>query len=218
MYRGSQFERFWAECRGTRIHPQDAPFFQASGQLATPNRLPARFETSQYGPWPFDGPLDSARVIICLANARYSPADAQHATLIEQQRTGREPLPWPWARFYEQNIARPIGLPLDELRTQVAVLNVCPYPSTWMEEPELRLAAGLPSVWQAQKYVREVLLPRAEAGRLFLVFRRKHRLWGVHEGFAARTISIVRQPTISARLPADIGARIREWLGAGAKA
>lgn len=81
-----------------------------------------------------------------------------------------------------------------------------------MEEPELRLASGLPSVWKAQKYVREVLLPKAAGGRLFLVFRRKHRLWGVHEGFEASTIAVVRQPSISARLPNALGQRIREWL------
>lgn len=129
MYCGSDFEQFWSECRGRRIHPQDEPFFRANQQLIGTRAQAARFVTA-YGPWPFDGPLDSAKVVICLANSRYDPVDVAHAGLIDRQRSGQEPLPTPWLPFYRQNIADPIGLPMAQLRTQVAVLNICPYPSS----------------------------------------------------------------------------------------
>ncbi|WP_143762880.1 hypothetical protein [Ramlibacter tataouinensis] len=188
------------------------PFFEAEKRLAANGRRAASFETSQYGPWPFDGPLDQAKVVICLGNPRYSPADAQHAALMERQRSGQEPLPKPWDSFYGPNIARPIDMKLDDLRRKVCVLNVCPYPSRRMEDTEVRFAAGLPSIWAAQKFLREVLLPRAESGELLLVLRRKHQLWGVHEGFAAPNIALVREPAISARLTDELGKRIKHWL------
>jgi hypothetical protein len=77
---------------------------------------------------------------------------------------------------------------------------------------EQRRAAGLPSVWQAQKYLREVLIPRAQTGNIYLVFMRKHFLWGITEGLTSPTLKVVRGRELQGSLPTDVGQEIHEWL------
>jgi hypothetical protein len=103
---------------------------------------------------------------------------------------------------------------MDGLRSLVSLFNVCPYASANMEGAELRLAAGLPSIWAAQKHLREVLLPLAVKDEIFIVIGRKHQLWGVHEGFNSPNIVVTRENAISGRISNELGARIRQWLGA----
>lgn len=179
-YLGSAFHKFWSRCGDESIHPEDEPYFAYEKKHGC--RGSCDFVTDDYGPWPFDGPLQSAKVVVCYANPLYSIGDKSHQGLIARQRSGVEPLPEPWYGFYRPRIAKPIGLEIEELVGDVAVFNVCPYPSISMPERAIRFAAGLPSVWAAQKHFREVLLPKAREGKIFLVIARKHMLWGVHEG------------------------------------
>ena len=165
---------------------------------------------SDYGPWPFDGPLETARIVVCYANPLYSIEDKKHQKLIVQQRSGLEPLPEPWHHYYRPRIAKPMGVKVEDIVNDVAVLNVCPYPSTTMPDRAVRFAAGLPSVWAAQKHLREVLIPKARAGKIFLVVARKHMLWGVNDGIASGNIACVRNRYGS--LEEDLGARIQKWL------
>jgi hypothetical protein len=69
-------------------------------------------------------------VVICLANPRYEEgSDASKLNqLIISLRSGEEALPSEFDYYY-QRITKPIGVPLERLRTQVAVFNVCPYAS-----------------------------------------------------------------------------------------
>jgi hypothetical protein len=78
-----------------------------------------------------------------------------------------------------------------------------------MNDKEVRLAAGLPSVWAAQKHLREVLIPNARSGQIFLVVARKHQLWGVIEGCECETFKIARN---RAGHLANIGVEIGHWL------
>jgi len=102
-----------------------------------------------------------------------------------------------------------IGLPMEKARKVVAIFNVCPYWSEEMGDREVRLAAGLPSVWAAQKHLREVLIKQALDGEIFLVVARKHQLWGVVEGLDCETLRLVRNRTGSL---ATIGSEIGDWL------
>lgn len=79
-----------------------------------------------------------------------------------------------------------------------------------MPDRAIRFAAGLPSVWAAQMHLRQVLIPKALAGDIFLVMARKHQLWGVTEGFGSPNIAFSRN--IGGHLGPVLGAKIRDWL------
>lgn len=202
MYLGTEFHRYWARCNG-KTHPDDEIYLQQSPF------------SNDHLPCPFDGPLENAKVVICLANPNYPDEDGktdEFNRLIQEQRSGEEDLPEAWDYYYEPRIAGPINVEMQQLRAVVAVFNVCPYASKNMNGIEQRRAAGLPSVWQAQKYLREVLIPRAQTGNIYLVFMRKHFLWGITEGLTSPTLKVVRGRELRGSLPTDVGQEIHEWL------
>jgi hypothetical protein len=95
MYLGSEFHQFWSRCESRQIHPDDEPFFKFDGKKDAEHRLAGEYKTDDYGPWPFDGPIDTAKVVVCYANPLYLKADNIYADLIFRQRSGVEPLPEP---------------------------------------------------------------------------------------------------------------------------
>ena len=202
MYLGSDFHRFWARCgRSDKVHPDDLPHL---------SKVPGLF-TDKNPPCPFDGPLERARVVVCLANPNYP--EGEFSDLILDQRSGEDPLPEEWCYYYKRRIAKPIGLPMETLRTLVSVFNVCPYASQEMDDKAQRVVAGLPSVWQAQAYLRQVLIPRAQTGNIFLVILRKHRLWGVTASEpASPNLQIMRGSERSGAITTAVGEDIRRWL------
>lgn len=207
-YVGSNFQAYWEQCGDSRIHPADKPFFEFD--RANGCKLSCDFVTADYGPWPFDGPLDTAKVVVCFANPLYSVTDIQYRDIITGQRAGDKGLPEEWDWYYQPRIGAALGMPIEQIRHCVSVFNVCPYPSIAMGDRAVRFAAGLPSVWAAQKHLREVLIPKALAGELFLVMARKHQLWGVIEGFDSPNIAFSRN--IGGHLGPKLGSSIRRWL------
>ena len=202
MYLGTDFHRFWAKAGLHEIHPDDVP------------HLSNNPFTKEVLPCPFDGPLETARVVICLANPNYQKV-WDKASLNEQllaMRTGEEKLPDLFEDFYRR-ITGPIDMPEDSRRRLVAVLNVCPYASASMGQRVIRVAAGLPSVWQAQQYLRDVLIPRAQTGNIYLVLMRKHQLWGITKGVElAGNLRVVQGREINGVMSRTLGGEIRNWL------
>jgi hypothetical protein len=202
MYLGSEFHRYWARCGDLEKHPDDVPCLDETHFI------------SGVRPCPFDGPLDQAKVIICLANPWYpEPRDSESLNkLILSMRSGEEPLPKTFDEFY-QRIFGPIGISIERLRSVVAVFNVCPYASETMQAEAIRNASGLASVWQAQKYLREVLIPRAQTGNIYLILIRKLQLWGVttHVANDGR-LRVIPRHAINGVMPADLGEEINKWL------
>lgn len=209
-YLGSSLHEFWSKCGDNHIHPEDQPFFTQDDENKV-TKLATAYQTKNYGPWPFDGPLDKALVVICYANPLFSINDIQYEKLIKAQRSGIEELPRQWDEYYQPRIGTALKLPMEKLRQHISIFNVCPYPSISMEGPAVRFASGLPSVWAAQKHLREVLIPKAMNEQIFLVLARKHQLWGVIEGFKSDNIAFSRNR--SGTLGQNLGGRIREWLG-----
>ena len=204
MYLGTEFHRYWARCGHRDIHPDDANYLEVGSSPFNHKLLPC----------PFDGPLGKAKVVICLAN----PSDGYTADTVTvnksvvEMRSGEEPLPSIFDKFY-QPIFRPIGIPLDELRSMVAVFNVCPYTSARMNAATERKAAGLPSVWQAQKYLREVLIPRAQTGNIHLILIRKFQLWGITQGAEEEGgFRVIPDRAIGAVIASQHGKEIQGWL------
>ena len=204
MYLGSDFHRFWARCGQNKIHPDDAAYLAEGDSPFNHMLLPC----------PFDGPLDKARVVICLSNPSdgYTQEVEEVNSVVLDMRSGEEPLPTIFDNFY-RGISKPICKPLDELRSKVAVFNVCPYSSKELNAKAVRKSLGLPSVWQAQQYLREVLIPRAQTGNIYLILIRKLSLWGVTEGVEkAGGLHVIRGRAINGVMPENVGKEIGQWL------
>lgn len=196
--------QFWSRLPpGEHIHPEDKPFLAFNKEHT--------FRTEHRPPGPYDGPLALAKVVVCYANPGLDYEDINWTDEITRQLTGREDLPDipGWREWYWRRLRR-IGLPFDETRKLVAIFNVCPYTSKEMAARDIRVAAGLPSVWAAQKHLHEVLIPKALKGDLFLVIARKHQLWGVVEGFDCRNIRFIRN--LGGYLGEELSAEIGSWL------
>ncbi len=211
MYTTTSFHEFWLRCRELNVHPDDRQFLQDMQKARGKNHRPASFEFT-FPPCPFDGPLDKATIVICLANPSYDNLDGDIKQLIMSQRDGRRPLPKEWDKWYRGKLAEPLALTMDEIRDKVAVLNVCAYESRSMETPEINHAAGLPSVWAAQKYLRETLIPKALSKQIHLVVLRKHQLWGITEGWNSSHLHVVRGVERSGRIPGGLGKILKMWL------
>lgn len=202
MYLGSDFHRYWARCGRQDKHPDDAAYLQDSPFF------------HGVRPCPFDGPLDRAKVVICLANPSYGKVrDAEKLNqLVMSLRSGEEALPDEFDVFYRR-ITKSMGVSLGRLRHLVAILNVCPYASASMSDTAIRKAAGLPSVWQAQKFLREVLIPRAQTGNIYLILIRKLQLWGITQSLELDgNLRVVPDRAINGVMPVKLGTEIHEWL------
>ncbi len=202
MYLGSDFHRYWARCGDLEIHPDDAAYLDREHFLAGVR------------PCPFDGPLEQARLVICLANPCYpEPRDTTSLNeLIVTMRSGEEPLPEMFDLFYRR-IFKPIGISVSELRSLASVFNVCPYPSNLLQDRAIRNASGLPSVWEAQKYLRDVLIPRAQTGNIYLILIRKLQLWGVTQpSTKSGKLRVIPNRAINGVMPSQLGEEILEWL------
>lgn len=203
MYLGSDFHRYWARCGKKGIHPDDATVLGNASPF-NHNLLPC----------PFDGPLEKAKVVICLANPSdgYVQSTSELNKLVMDMRSGDEPLPKEFDDYYKK-ITNPIGIQLEELRPVVAIFNVCPYWSETMPDTVIRKASGLPSVWQAQKYLREVLIPRAQTGNIYVILIRKLQLWGVTKGAEEQGgFRVIPNLARGGVMPHALGKDIQKWL------
>ncbi|WP_310647066.1 hypothetical protein [Limnohabitans sp.] len=70
MYLGTEFHRYWAECGDALIHPRDQSYFE--NNKTKQSKEACDFVTSDYGPWSFDGPMETAKIVVCYANPAYS--------------------------------------------------------------------------------------------------------------------------------------------------
>ena len=209
-YLGSAFHEFWERCGHAPVHPDDKALLSLEKARGR-HKKPAAFEL-EFRPCPFDGPLETARLVICLANPKYTGLQGDINQLILAQREGTAPLPQEWDDWYAPRIAKRLKLSMNAVRHLVSVLNVCPYASPNMDGAETSHAAGLPSVWAAQKHVREVLIPRALQGEIHLVFLRKHELWGITEGWESNHIHVVRGRELDGMIPDTLATELGRWL------
>jgi hypothetical protein len=204
MYLGTEFHRYWARCGRREIHPDDEDYLQRDCSPFNHKLLPC----------PFDGPLEKAKVVICLSNPSDGYAeDVEYVNgLVSEMRSGEEPLPSIFDTFYK-GICKPIRVSMTDLRSKVAVFNVCPYSSRELSDVGIRKSLGLPSVWQAQKYLREVLIPRAQTGNIHLILIRKLSVWGVTEGLEkVGGLHVIRGRARNGLMPEDVGQEISRWL------
>ena len=168
------------------VHTEDRPFLNAKineqNQQKKTTKLSFKFDGRIPSPW--DGNLKKAKIVICYANPASDENDKDHKDIMLKQLSGNAPLPTEidaWKKWYEDKKFDRLGE--FEGSNEISVFNLCPYASENMSDVNWRVASGLPSVWMAQKHLREVLIPKAIDGEIFLVIARAHRFWGVpYEG------------------------------------
>jgi len=168
------------------VHTEDRPFLNAKineqNQQKKTTKLSFKFDGRIPSPW--DGNLKKAKIVICYANPASDENDKDHKDIMLKQLSGNAPLPTEidaWKKWYEDKKFDRLGE--FEGSNEISVFNLCPYASENMSDVNWRVASGLPSVWMAQKHLREVLIPKALKGKIFLVIARAHRFWGVpYEG------------------------------------
>jgi hypothetical protein len=82
-----------------------------------------------------------------------------------------------------------------------------------MPDNAIKKAAGLPSVWQAQKFLREVLIPRAQTGNIYVLLIRKLQLWGITQSVGEDgNLRVIKNLAMNGVMPKILGQEIREWL------
>ncbi len=160
-------------------------------------------------PTPFVGCLDSARVFVLLLNPGFSPlnyfaeyqvpggremhldciaqngaSDRRGFHLLSPEASWRGGFRY-WhgklskqARELAQRTDMSLVNAFDHIRQNLAVIELVPYHSATFGLPQ-RIMSQLRSVQLAQKYVREVIVPKAERGDAAVLVTRKAKLWGV---------------------------------------
>lgn len=175
-------------------------------------------------PGPMLGPLQTAKVVICYGNPfedmsalpkqpRWWQDETSHQ-LARQQLTGNVSFPLelsPWAKWFLSRVRR-LGLSEGEAAQSIAVLNLVPYASAALADSIAKVAMALPSVWAAQKCLREELLPRARAGEIFLIVARKHAWWGVNEATQTNNPNVRIQRNIGGHLGQNLAADVARWM------
>lgn len=92
MYFGADFHSYLARGGRNEIHPDDVAYLAKDDSPFKHKILPC----------PFDGPLDKAKLIICLSNPSdgYTKDVKQLNKLVMEMRSGEESLPHIFDNFY----------------------------------------------------------------------------------------------------------------------
>ena len=160
------------------VHKEDLSFLKP--KMSEERGAQLSFDFKGRIPSPWDGNLKSAKIVICYANPVSDVNDGNNKEKMLEQLSGSAPLPTDidaWNDWYQQKKFERLGE--FENSDKISVFNICPYASVSMSDINWRVALCLPSIWWAQKHLREELIPRALKGEIFLVIARAHQRWGM---------------------------------------
>jgi hypothetical protein len=149
-------------------------------------------------PNPFFGPLKTASVVLLYLSPGYRSEDAELAQraathrYFENQRTGKTPLPtiddykptWDW---WKRKTGQ-FGLEIEDIRQNVAVLNICAYRSE--KFTDWGMLSSLPSSRASVDWAQATLFPDAESGRRVVICLRAAQYWGLSRKGAKYGISL----------------------------
>jgi hypothetical protein len=177
-WQDSNLTRLEESCFEQDVHKEDLPFLTA--KMAEEKGAKLSFDFKGRIPSPWDGNLKSAKIVICYANPLSDVDDVNNKAKMLKQLSGSASLPTDiraWNDWYEEKKFGRLGAFKNS--NTISVFNVCPYASENMSDINWRVASCLPSVWWAQKHLREVLIPMALDKEIFLVIARAHKYWGI---------------------------------------
>ncbi|MDB0051778.1 hypothetical protein N9F57_02715 [Gammaproteobacteria bacterium] len=163
------------------VHKDDKRFISAKIEEEEKKKANISFQFNGRVPSPWDGNLREAKIVICYANPASNDDHLVHRELMLEQLSGNAPLPTDipeWKDWYENKKFSTLQENFDR-SDEICVFNLCPYASLNMSDVNWRVASCLPSIWWAQKHLREVLIPDALNEKIFLVIARAHQRWGI---------------------------------------
>jgi hypothetical protein len=172
--------KFWAEIEaGAMKHPADAAVLARVDHGLDLKCLPAAFA----------GPLRTAPIVLLYLSFGLHEMDRVEARSDEgrarymRMRKGYEPLPGPDEHLtghrWWSSRTRAFG-DWEDLRDQVAVLNICAYHSRTFRD--YGLLAALPSSRVSLGWAQSVLFRQAEAGERVVICLRASKYWGLKAG------------------------------------
>lgn len=152
-------------------------------------------------PGPFFGPLKNAKIVLCYANPSRDSKTSEvinssdHLNQLFEQLDGLQPYPHKipgWDSWF-----RPVANSLFDgdviaASNNISVFNLVPYASTNMDRVKT-FANCLPSVWAAQDYLRNTLIPKALQGDILLVMCRSSQLWGLRTPFGSEKNIVINR-------------------------
>jgi hypothetical protein len=204
--------KFWNGLAGdVRVHPEDALVLSQINHSYNLTCLPG----------PYRGPLKGkAKVVLLFANPGLTQQDIEHASQPEaweyyqNMRSGEHPLPSEQehqsAHSWLSQIAKQFGLCYDQVRRELATLNLSAYKSERLDRQTL---IAIPSCRVTLDWAQSTLFRRARAKEVVVVCMRSHSSWGLKpdgqpEGYLfapsctqngfIRQSSPIRQATIEA--------------------
>lgn len=137
--------------------------------------------------------VKNAKIVLCYANPSRDSKTSEvinssdHLNQLFEQLDGLQPYPHKipgWDSWF-----RPVANSLFDgdviaASNNISVFNLVPYASTNMDRVQT-FANCLPSVWAAQDYLRNTLIPKALQGDILLVMCRSSQLWGLRTPFGS---------------------------------
>ena len=173
----SDIFQFWENYRlPDWRHPQDCAVLKRT----------ERDFNSKCLPTPFTGPLRNAPVTLLYLNPSVSKSDFVEAKTANghlPRLSGLEPLPgpdehregWEWWKSRTKRFGD-----WTDLRSKVAILQLCPYHSEKFDRRVLLLS--LPSSRTTLEWAQDVLFPQAKNGDRIVICLRAHKDWGLDTG------------------------------------
>ena len=171
--------QFWSEVgESDKVHPKDRYVL---------DRVRYNFDLKCL-PGCFMGPLRTAPVVLLYLSPGWHESDIVEATSPEgcdrhyQRRKGCQSLPgpddhratWEWWRARTRVFGE-----WEQLRTKIAILNICAYHSKEFEDHPLLVA--LPSSRVSLEWAQTMLFRQAIDGELTVVCMRAARYWGLRK-------------------------------------
>lgn len=179
------------------MHPRDIDIIE---DLKKKIDMELKFE---YPPGPFFGPLKDAKIVFLYGNpgvddeSDVSIQDNAHRSTLFAQLKGTEPYPFKipgWEKWFSNKFNQVFEFGSDNTKREkiariISVFNLIPYASVNMDKLNT-VAHCLPSVWEAQIFLRNTLIPNAKEGKLLLVVSRSSHLWGIKTTYRSENILI----------------------------
>jgi hypothetical protein len=186
------FFNYWSDYRtqGTFQHPNDTIVLEDLKLL-----IDGDFEY-KLPPGPFFGPLKTASIVLCYANPSVDSgssevmASKEWQEILSTQLDGKQPYPYNipgWNQWFRPVAKHLYADDIEAAAKNIAVFNLIPYASFNMDKVK-SVANCIPSVWAAQNYLRDVLIPKAKDGQILLIMCRSSQYWGLRSSHGSKNI------------------------------
>jgi hypothetical protein len=206
------FFDYWCACRikGTFRHPNDNIVLEELKLL-----IDGDFEY-ELPPGPYFGPLKTASIVLCYANPSVDEgsstviASKKLQEILFKQLDGDQPYPYNipgWDKWFRPVAKYLYAGDIEAAAKNIAVFNLIPYASVNMDKVQF-IANSIPSVWAAQSYLRDVLIPKAKNGKILLIMCRSSQYWGLRSSHGSENIIL---NNVRSGFTEETKAKVNDW-------